>query len=535
AREVTVAALTKENERLQSEVEANKEKIQEKGDAHEKAQKEIQILIDRLQRNKAKRDGMEETVREMDLKMERMKRRSVSLEGRLKEVEELKEALYKEKRERQELAKNLEEVGESMRMKEAELSDALKALAEQKECRSRFERMYSEVRDSLEKTEARLQETIKAHESATASREELREALHEKDTKSQQLWRTIKLKLEAGFSRHASRRHDKESLENQHALRERWEAEKERRMDLERVQQEMRERVDELTAETKMQSEALLKEKDLRGPLEARLKRMANLLDDKEAELKKAAEEKETLEREVSKVSDALRKREVELEKILKAHGDASATNKKLEGALRERHTNVECLRDAFKQKWEHRERVVLELHRNKEAAVEERQRAMEALKGRIVAQAKLLEESRKREMKLDGELQRIAEEKAALERLLTKRNKTIQELKRAQARSPRTRTASTQPGVKHDSRIKALEKSVGAIPEILRSIHALHAKHRDSEEQKRGLEAENEDLKYVLETRYPLRRSEEVSQRGICFSEPPGAAFYAESNINEL
>ncbi|KAF4734855.1 hypothetical protein FOZ62_006129 [Perkinsus olseni] len=367
--------------------------------------------------------------------------------------------------------------------------------------------MYSEVRDSLERTEARLRETIKAHESATASREELREALHEKDTKSQQLWRTIKLKLE---------RHDKESLENQHALRERWEAEKERRMDLERVQQEMRERVDELTAETKMHSEALLKEKDLRGSLETRLKRMANLLDDKEAELKKAAEEKDTLERELSKVSDALRKREVELEKILKAHGDASAANRKLEGALREKHTNVERLRDAFKQKWEHRERAVLELHRNKEAAVEERQRAMEALKGRIVAQAKLLEESRKRERKLDGELQRIAEEKAALERLLAKRNKTIQELKRAQARSPRTRTAPTQPGVKHDSRIKALEKSVGAIPEILRSIHALHAKHQDSEELKRGLEAENEDLKYVLETRYPLRRPEEVKKGSV-------------------
>ncbi|KAF4652236.1 hypothetical protein FOZ61_009823 [Perkinsus olseni] len=492
ARKVTVAALTKENKRLQSEVDRSREQIEEKADAHEKAQEEIKILTEKLQKNKAECGAMEETLRERDLKMERMKRRSVSLEGRLKEVEELEEALRKEKEKRQELEKNLEEAKGSMRMKEAELADALKALAEQKESRDRFERMYCEVRDSLERTEAKLQETIK--------------------------------------------RHDKESLESQHALRERWEAEKELRMDLERVGKAMKGRIDELTAETKMQSEALLKEKNLRGSLETRLKTMAKLLDDKEVEFKKAAEEKEKFERELSKISDALRKREVELEEILKAHGDASAANRKLEGALREKHTNVERLRDAFKQKWEHRERAVLELHRNKEAAIGERQRAMEALKSRIEAQvienvksgtcsiscgdqAKLLEESRKREKKLEGELQRSADERSALERLLAKRNKTIQELKRVQARSPRLRTAPTQPSVKHDSRIKALEKSVRAIPEILRSIHALHAKHRDSEELKRGLEAENEDLKYVLETRYPLRRSEEVKEESVSLS----------------
>ncbi|KAF4689125.1 hypothetical protein FOZ63_032457 [Perkinsus olseni] len=104
--------------------------------------------------------------------------------------------------------------------------------------------------------------------------------------------------------------------------------------------------------------------------------------------------EKEALERELSKISATLRRKEVELRKILKAHGDASAANKKLEGALRERHTNVERLRDAFKQKWE-------------EAAIGEKQRAMESLKERVVAQTKLLEESRKRKRKLEGELQR--------------------------------------------------------------------------------------------------------------------------------
>ncbi|KAF4654216.1 hypothetical protein FOL46_008820 [Perkinsus olseni] len=500
ARKVTVAALTKENKRLQSEVDRSREQIEEKADAHEKAQEEIKILTEKLQKNKAECGAMEETLRERDLKMERMKRRSVSLEGRLKEVEELEEALRKEKEKRQELEKNLEEAKGSMRMKEAELADALKALAEQKESRDRFERMYCEVRDSLERTEAKLQETIKVLPVLpTPFGQEL-----------------------AFLYRHMRApppRHDKESLESQHALRERWEAEKELRMDLERVGKAMKGRIDELTAETKMQSEALLKEKNLRGSLETRLKTMAKLLDDKEVEFKKAAEEKEKFERELSKISDALRKREVELEEILKAHGDASAANRKLEGALREKHTNVERLRDAFKQKWEHRERAVLELHRNKEAAIGERQRAMEALKSRIEAQAKLLEESRKREKKLEGELQRSADERSALERLLAKRNKTIQELKRVQARSPRLRTAPTQPSVKHDSRIKALEKSVRAIPEILRSIHALHAKHRDSEELKRGLEAENEDLKYVLETRYPLRRSEEVKEESVSLS----------------
>lgn len=43
----------------------------------------------------------------------------------------------------------------------------------------------------------------------------------------------------------------------------------------------------------------------------------------------------------------------------------------------------------------------------------------------------------------------------------------------------------------------------------MVSALHELNAKHEDAEEHKRGLAAENEELKYVLETRYPLRGSE--------------------------
>ncbi|KAF4671572.1 hypothetical protein FOL47_001444 [Perkinsus chesapeaki] len=66
------------------------------------------------------------------------------------------------------------------------------------------------------------------------------------------------------------------------------------------------------------------------------------------------------------------------------------------------------------------------------------------------------------------------------------------------------------------DQRIKALERMVEPIPDILRSIHHLSAKHEHSRIEREELEEENKDLKYVLEARYPLKDSPEIDKKAM-------------------
>ncbi|EER19288.1 Paramyosin, putative [Perkinsus marinus ATCC 50983] len=505
AREAALAALDKDNKRLQTSLDEIRKELQEQVEAYKKAQKGVKILNKELDKSKAEYDELVEVGREKDVKMERIKRKSVSLRGQLMEAGDLQEALKKEREEREKIENDLKELEDSLKIKQSELDSALKEVVEQKESRQELERKHSEVVEALHSAQTDLEEARKAQQDAVVIQGKLKEALGEKETKAQRLWGVVRQRWEL---------REEASLKRQHTLREQWEAEKKRREDVERELQDLQGKADELAAKTETQTKALLEEQDIRRGLEGKLKTVTELCsrkrDELERVLKESHREKEVLQKELNEVSDVLMRKEKELKKTQEAHMMAAAAREKVEGALRERDTQTKALWEKFREKWKHRERSVLELHRDKEAAIGQRQKALENLKERVVAQAKLLGESRKREKKLETELQRSVEQRVALESLVAEKNKTILEMKRVQSRSPRMRPARVgQEGDKHSSRIEALEKSIGAIPEILRSLHELNAKHEDAEEHKRGLAAENEELKYVLETRYPLRGSE--------------------------